>query len=92
MNEKMKIAFDAKRITHNATGLGNYGRTIVGMLARFAPGGRYLLYTPDPGREELRGRLPESDVIRYCYNPNCSPSFSNWYRYNSLLRYNRLHD
>ena len=67
MNEKMKIAFDAKRITHNATGLGNYGRTIVGMLARFAPGGRYLLYTPDPGREELRGRLPESDVIRYCY-------------------------
>lgn len=67
MNKKMTIAFDAKRITHNATGLGNYGRTIVEMLAQFAPEGHYLLYTPDPGRKELRSRLPESDVIHYCY-------------------------
>lgn len=28
----MKIGFDAKRIFHNTTGLGNYGRDVVRML------------------------------------------------------------
>lgn len=59
----LKIAYEAKRITHNATGLGNYGRTIVEMLARLAPQNRYLLYTPDPGRDELRRRLPDLPQI-----------------------------
>ena len=36
-DKPLKIAYEAKRITHNATGLGNYGRTIVEMLARSAP-------------------------------------------------------
>ncbi|MCM1151214.1 MAG: glycosyltransferase family 4 protein [Alistipes sp.] len=58
-DKPLVIAYEAKRITHNATGLGNYGRTIVEMLARLAPQNRYLLYTPDPGREELRRRLPD---------------------------------
>ena len=62
-DKPLEIAYEAKRITHNATGLGNYGRTIVEMLARQAPQHRYLLYTPDPGREELRKRLPECRQI-----------------------------
>lgn len=61
----LEIAYEAKRITHNATGLGNYGRTIVEMLARLAPQNRYLLYTPDPGREELRRRLPDLPQIEF---------------------------
>ena len=61
----LKIAYEAKRITHNATGLGNYGRTIVEMLARSAPQNRYLLYTPDRGREALRKRLPECEQIEF---------------------------
>lgn len=63
----IRIAFDAKRITHNRTGLGNYGRTVVEMLARFAPGNRYELYTPDPGREELRGRLAGLEPVAFRY-------------------------
>lgn len=66
-NKKLCIAFDAKRITHNRTGLGNYGRTVVEMLARFAPENRYQLYTPDPGREELRNRLAGLEAVEFRY-------------------------
>ncbi len=63
----MKIGFDAKRITHNATGLGNYCRTIIENLSRYAPDNEYLLFSPDSGRDELRQRLPTASSIRFCY-------------------------
>ena len=42
----MRIAFDAKRIFNNQTGLGNYSRTLLDNLYRFFPTEDYLLYTP----------------------------------------------
>ncbi|MEC5394326.1 glycosyltransferase family 4 protein [Bergeyella sp. RCAD1439] len=39
----MKIAFDAKRFFHNASGLGNYSRDLVRVLASFYPENTYLL-------------------------------------------------
>lgn len=42
----MKIAFDAKRLFNNFTGLGNHSRTTVDILTEFYPGNDYLLYTP----------------------------------------------
>ncbi len=63
----LTVAFDAKRITHNATGLGNYGRMMIGALVRFAPENRYLLYSPDPGRADLRERLPDAEQIVFRY-------------------------
>lgn len=42
----MKIAFDAKRIFNNTTGLGNYSRTLLDNLRRFHPELDYLLFTP----------------------------------------------
>ncbi len=51
----MRIAFDAKRIFNNQTGLGNYSRTLLDNLYRFFPREDYLLYTP---------RLP-SDTNQY---------------------------
>ena len=66
-NKPLTIAYDAKRITHNATGLGNYGRMMIEALARFAPQNRYLLYTPDPGRDDLRDRLPRTPQIEFRY-------------------------
>jgi len=51
----MRIAFDAKRIFNNQTGLGNYSRTLLDNLYRFFPTEEYLLYTP---------RLP-SDANKY---------------------------
>lgn len=39
----MKIAYDAKRFFHNASGLGNYSRDLVRILARFYPENQYIL-------------------------------------------------
>lgn len=45
----MKIAYDAKRIFHNYSGLGNYGRTLLRGLNRHFPENEYQLYNPWPG-------------------------------------------
>ncbi len=42
----MRIAFDAKRIYQNKTGLGNYSRTLVTSLASLYPTHEYVLYAP----------------------------------------------
>jgi glycosyltransferase involved in cell wall biosynthesis len=42
----MRIGFDAKRIYHNQTGLGNYGRNLVAGLEARYPEHDYLLFTP----------------------------------------------
>lgn len=45
----MRIGFDAKRIFHNHTGLGNYGRNLVAGLETWYPEYEYLLFTtPNP--------------------------------------------
>ena len=43
----MKIAYDGKRAVMNNTGLGNYSRLLVDVLATRFPGNEYLLYTPE---------------------------------------------
>ena len=42
----MKIGFDAKRIYHNTSGLGNYGRDLVRILSQFYADNTYVLYNP----------------------------------------------
>lgn len=45
----MNIGFDAKRVFHNATGLGNYARDVLRVLHRLRPEHAYFAYTPRPG-------------------------------------------
>lgn len=42
----MRIAFDAKRLFNNFTGLGNHSRTTLDILTEFFPESEYLLLTP----------------------------------------------
>ncbi|GAB0157781.1 glycosyltransferase family 1 protein [Chryseobacterium sp. Alg-005] len=52
----MKIAFDAKRFFHNASGLGNYSRDLVRILAHYFPENEYLLLNKNKserGKETL---------------------------------------
>jgi glycosyltransferase involved in cell wall biosynthesis len=42
----MKIGFDAKRIYHNTSGLGNFGRDLVRILSEFYPNNIFNLYNP----------------------------------------------
>lgn len=52
--EKLTIGFDAKRAVFNNTGLGNYSRLVVDLLARHNPEWKLRLYTPKPKRENAR--------------------------------------
>lgn len=52
----MKIGFDGKRFFHNASGLGNYSRDLLRILARHLPENRYILFDrkiADRGRDVL---------------------------------------
>ena len=40
----MKIAFDGKRFFSNASGLGNYSRDLVRILATYFPENNYILF------------------------------------------------
>ncbi len=64
----MELAFDAKRIVRNTTGLGNYSRTLVTDLLRVTPSDWQLsLYAPDSGRADLRALVPEGPRLHYVY-------------------------
>ena len=42
----MRIGYEAKRLFQNLSGLGNYSRNTINLLARYYPGNKYLLFTP----------------------------------------------
>jgi glycosyltransferase involved in cell wall biosynthesis len=43
----MRIGFDAKRAFYNNSGLGNYSRNTINMLANIYPNEEYFLYSPN---------------------------------------------
>ncbi|MFM6953790.1 MAG: glycosyltransferase family 4 protein [Sphingobacteriaceae bacterium] len=49
----MNIGFEAKRVFHNTTGLGNYSRDLVRILRRYYPQSRYFLYNPKASKKTL---------------------------------------
>ena len=44
----MNIGFDAKRIFHNTTGLGNYGRDLVKVINKYYPNNKLFLSPRQP--------------------------------------------
>ena len=62
VNEKSKIqiGYDAKRIYHNRTGLGNYSRDLVSILSNFYSSNKYLLYNP---KKKKIDRLSKSNNL-----------------------------
>ena len=49
----MNIGFEAKRVFHNKTGLGNYSRDLVRVLATYFPEHHYFLYNPKKYKKTL---------------------------------------
>ncbi|MDR1160769.1 MAG: glycosyltransferase family 4 protein [Tannerellaceae bacterium] len=76
----MKAGFDAKRITHNGTGLGNYGRIILNSFTDQYPGNEYILYSPGPGNLKLRDQLQPSQAISFRYPTGANKLFSSFWR------------
>jgi glycosyltransferase involved in cell wall biosynthesis len=68
----MILGFDAKRFFHNKTGLGNYSRDLIRILAHYYPDNTYLLYNPKPKKidriaidgEMIIEKLPNSKKNR----------------------------
>lgn len=68
MQQDVIIGFDAKRIVRNATGLGNYGRTLVNdIVAVNHDSWKFRLYAPDPGRSDLREKVLPSPRVSFSY-------------------------
>ncbi|WP_428225842.1 glycosyltransferase family 4 protein [Flavobacterium sp.] len=49
----MNIGYEAKRVFHNKTGLGNYSRDSIRILATYFPDHTYFLYNPKKSKENL---------------------------------------
>lgn len=49
----MNIGFEAKRVFHNKTGLGNYSRDLIRLLSQYFPENNYYLYNPKESKESL---------------------------------------
>ncbi|CAL2075105.1 glycosyltransferase family 1 protein [Tenacibaculum sp. 190524A02b] len=76
--KEVKVGFDAKRIFHNTTGLGNYSRDLVRILAEYYPKNTYYLYNPKP-KKVSRLQLTSSMV-------EVLPKSALWKKLSSLWR------
>ena len=79
---KMTKAFDGKRASNNRTGLGNYSRHIIGLLAKFFPENRYVIFLTKPNKnEQLREILEQNPKIE-----TVLPKKGLWKKLSSLWR------
>ena len=82
MNRTLTIAFDGKRAANNRTGLGNYSRHIIGLLAKFFPSNRYVIFLTKPNKnEQLRKILEQNPKIE-----TVLPKSGIWKKMSSLWR------
>lgn len=75
----MILGFDAKRFFHNKTGLGNYSRDLIRILAKFHPENSYLLYNPKPkkiDRIPIDGKI----IIEHLPDTKKDKKFSSLWR------------
>ena len=63
----MVLAFDAKRIVRNATGLGSYSRTLINSLSAADADSQFLLYAPDEGRDDLRNQIIQRPNVAFSF-------------------------
>ena len=81
----MHIGFDAKRLFHNFTGLGNYSRTLVANLKRSYPQTRITLFTPK-GRSNDRTK-PFFDPEQYQLCEGGGAAWRTWSVYKDVNKY-----
>ncbi len=74
----MRVGFDAKRIFHNDTGLGNYGRDVIRILHEHTSIEKFILYNTKPSRTE-RLKILDRILVRY-------PKTWLWKKFSSIWR------
>ena len=58
----MRLGYDAKRLFHNNTGLGNYSRDLVRIIANHYPDNQFFLYNPKPAKINRLTLTPQMTV------------------------------
>nr|WP_314865979.1 glycosyltransferase family 1 protein [uncultured Flavobacterium sp.] len=81
----MNIGFEAKRIFHNRTGLGNYSRDLVRILSQYFPENKYLLYNPISSNKNL---FKTNNISVFEKKPNSSfyTQFYNIWRQKGVVK------
>jgi glycosyltransferase involved in cell wall biosynthesis len=87
----MRIGFDGKRAFMNASGLGNYSRTLIGSLLEYFPENDYVAFTPgvsgNTGSELTAGKL------KVVMPPEVMRTFlSSWWRTSMVSEDIRAHE
>src|SRR6188768_2840509 len=72
--QHMRIGFDAKRAFMNASGLGNYSRTLIRSLIEQFPGHYYVSFTPGISKG-LGKDLTSSNRLKIIFPPHLMRSF-----------------
>jgi glycosyltransferase involved in cell wall biosynthesis len=81
----MKIGFEAKRIFHNKTGLGNYSRDLVRILATYFPENQYYLYNPKENNENLFS-IENKSIFEKLPNSLLDKKFKNFWRQKTIVK------
>ncbi len=74
----LRIGYDAKRVFHNFTGLGNYSRDLVAIMSSHFTNYQYFLYNPKPKKID---RLEKRDHV-----VEVLPLLRFWKKFSSLWR------
>ena len=84
----MRIGYDAKRIFHNHTGLGNYGRDIIRILTQYSPVRRFYLFNTKKSNLEPLVALDRAKIIYpkgiWKFFPTFWRLFGQWEQIKSL--------
>ena len=83
----MRIGFDAKRAFLNNTGLGNYSRDTIRILAHFYADNKYFLYTPKE-KENSRLSFLNDSVNTFVRTPQSliNKALKSYWRSKSIVR------
>lgn len=63
----MNIGFDAKRYFHNQTGLGNYSRSLLGILQKYVSNNQYFLFNL---KQKKSFKIPTNQINVFEINPS----------------------
>ncbi|VXC12579.1 Glycosyltransferase involved in cell wall bisynthesis [Flavobacterium sp. 9AF] len=77
----MNIGFEAKRVFHNKTGLGNYSRDLVRMIATKFPETSLFLYNPKKAKKSIFTYYNKNIVER-----NPKTKFKNYWRQKGVVK------
>ena len=80
----MKIGYEAKRIFHNKTGLGNYSRDVIRVLSTYYSSNSYLLYNPKKS-DQFLFEANNKNVFEKNPKTKFAREFKNYWRQKGIV-------